>query len=62
MNTTAALIFAFSGRVHWLETLTMMAAGMAGARIRLAVPQLYVRIFVMAIGCGLTVYFFIKPA
>lgn len=66
MNTTAALIFAFSGRVHWLETMTMMAAamvgGFVGTRIGLTVPPLYVRIFVIAIGCLLTVYFFVKPA
>jgi uncharacterized protein len=66
MNTTASIIFAFSGRVHWLETMTMMVAAMAGglvgARIGLVVPQVYVRIFVVAVGCVLTVYFFIKPA
>jgi uncharacterized membrane protein YfcA len=66
MNTTASLIFAFSGRVHWLETIVMMAAamagGFAGARIALVVPSTYVRIFVIAVGCGLTVYFFVKPA
>jgi uncharacterized membrane protein YfcA len=66
MNTTAAIIFAVSGRVHWLETLTMMAAGMAGgftgARLGLAIPQAHVRGFVIAVGCVLTVYFFIKPA
>jgi uncharacterized membrane protein YfcA len=66
MNTTASLIFAFSGRVHWLETMVMMAAamagGFAGARIGLVVPSAYIRIFVIAVGCGLTVYFFVKPA
>jgi hypothetical protein len=66
MNTTAAVIFAFSGRVHWLETLTMMAAamlgGFVGARAGLVVPQIYVRVFVIAVGCLLTAYFFIKPA
>jgi uncharacterized protein len=66
MNATASVIFAFSGRVHWLETLTMMAAAMAGgfvgARIGLVVPPVHVRIFVIAVGCVLTVYFFIKPA
>lgn len=66
MNTTASLIFAFSGRVHWLETIVMMAAaiagGFAGSKIGLVVPPAYVRIFVIAVGCGLTVYFFVKPA
>ena len=66
MNTTASIIFAFSGRVHWLETMTMMVAamagGFAGAKIGLVVPPIYVRLFVIAVGCVLTVYFFIRPA
>jgi uncharacterized membrane protein YfcA len=66
MNATASLIFAVSGRVHWPETITMMAAAMAGgfvgARIGLVVRPLYVRLFVIAVGCLLTVYFFVKPA
>lgn len=66
MNATAAVIFAISGRVHWLETLTMMAAAMAGgytgAKIGIYLPQSYVRIFVVAVGLALTVYFFLKPA
>jgi uncharacterized protein len=66
MNTTAALIFAISGRVHWPETLTMMAAAMAGGfvgtKLGIVLPQKYVRIFVIAVGFCLTVYFFIKPA
>jgi uncharacterized protein len=66
MNASASVIFAFSGRVHWLETLTMMAAAMAGgfvgARIGLVVPPVHVRIFVIVVGCVLSVYFFIKPA
>jgi uncharacterized membrane protein YfcA len=66
MNTTASVIFAVSGRVHWLETIIMMAAamagGFAGARIGLVVPPVYVRVFVITVGCVLTVTFFIKPA
>jgi uncharacterized protein len=66
MNASASVIFAFSGRVHWPETLTMMAAAMAGgfvgARIGLVVPPVHVRIFVIVVGCVLSVYFFIKPA
>ncbi|WP_315720604.1 MULTISPECIES: sulfite exporter TauE/SafE family protein [unclassified Bradyrhizobium] len=66
MNIMASAIFAFSGRVHWLETLTMMCTGMlggfVGARLGQIIPPAYVRRFVIAVGCGLTVYFFVKPA
>jgi uncharacterized protein len=66
MNTTAAAIFALSSHVHWLETLVMMASalagGFAGARLGLVIPETFIRLFVVAVGCVLTVYFFIKPA
>ncbi|MGJ5044052.1 MULTISPECIES: sulfite exporter TauE/SafE family protein [unclassified Bradyrhizobium] len=66
MNMTASAIFAFSGRVHWLETLTMMGAamvgGFVGARLGQIIPPAHVRRFIIAVGCGLTVYFFVKPA
>lgn len=66
MNTTAAMIFAFSGRVHWPETLTMMAAamigGFVGAKIGLVVSQTYVRGTVIVVGGLLTMYFFLKSA
>jgi uncharacterized membrane protein YfcA len=66
MSTAAAAIFALSSHVHWLETLVMMASamagGFAGARLGLVIPQTFIRLFVVAVGCVLTVYFFIKPA
>jgi uncharacterized protein len=66
MNVTAAVIFAFSGRVHWLETSVMMvgamAGGFVGAKAGAFLPTIMVRIFVIAVGAILTVYFFIKPA
>jgi uncharacterized protein len=66
MNATATVIFAVSSHVHWPETLTMMASaiagGFVGARLNLIIPQAVIRIFVVAVGCVLTVYFFIKPA
>ena len=39
-----------------------MAGGFVGARLGQIIPPAYVRRFVIAVGCGLTVYFFIKPA
>jgi uncharacterized protein len=66
MNTTAAVIFAFSGHVHWIETLTMMAAamigGFVGAKAGLVIPQIFVRVTVIVVGALLTIYFFLRPA
>jgi uncharacterized membrane protein YfcA len=66
MNLTATAVFAFSGKVHWLEVLIMtvgsIAGGFAGAHAGARIPPLYVRLFVIFIGVVLSLYFYFKSA
>lgn len=64
MNLTATVIFIFSGRIHWLEAGIMavgsIAGGFAGAHAGARIKPIYVRYFVIIIGLGLSLHFYLK--
>jgi uncharacterized membrane protein YfcA len=66
INLAAVIIFLAAGLVKWPETAVMMVAavagGYAGARLAGVLPPRAVRIFIIVVGCVLTVYFFLRPA
>jgi uncharacterized protein len=61
--TTAIVVFVSGGVIGWLQTL-IMAPGVAlggygGVWVARHLPQLAIRIFVIAVGAGLALYYFI---
>lgn len=66
MNVAAVLTFAFTGLVHWPQTLVLGAGALCGALFGMVmarrVPSRVVRIFVIAVGVILTIAFFVKGA
>jgi uncharacterized protein len=62
-NGIAVLIFIFKHAVFWPQAIIMIAGaalgGYFGARYSLRLPRLWVRWFVIAIGTGMTAYFFV---
>ena len=62
-NGIAVLIFIFKHAVFWPQAIIMIAGaalgGYFGARYSLRLPRLWVRWFVIAIGAGMTAYFFV---
>ncbi|WP_448206262.1 sulfite exporter TauE/SafE family protein [Azospirillum sp. sgz302134] len=66
MNGAAVAAFCLSGAVSWTETAVMavaaMAGGYAGAHGAKRVSRAVLKWVVVAIGAGLTAYFFLKGA
>jgi uncharacterized membrane protein YfcA len=64
INTASVVVFVRDGLVSWEFALPMVAAaivgGYAGARVARRLPPRYVRYAVIAIGFGLSVYYFVK--
>ncbi len=65
INGTAVVIFLIERNVHWPFALPMIVAsilgGYIGAKYGRMIPSKYVRWIVIAIGFGLTTYYFVKP-
>ena len=63
-NGVAVLIFIFKHAVYWPQALVMICGaalgGYFGAHYSLRLPKLWVRWFVIAVGSGMTTYFFIR--
>ncbi|MGH6844723.1 MAG: TSUP family transporter, partial [Methylocella sp.] len=66
MNAAATVTFIVAGLVHWQWTIIVavgaIAGGYAGLQAARRVPAQVVKGFVVAVGLGLAVYFFIRPA
>jgi len=64
VNSIAALYFSISGAVYWPQAAVMSAGaiigGYFGAHFAKRLPQIWVRAFVIVVGSGTTIYFFIK--
>ena len=64
INGVAVVTFIVAGAVYWKHGSAMIAGAMAGgylgARYALKMPQTWVRMFVVLVGAGMTVYFFWK--
>jgi len=63
-NGVAVIVFIVSHAVYWPQALVMIVGaalgGYFGAHYSLRLPQNYVRWFVIAVGAGMTVYFFVR--
>ena len=64
INGVAAITFVVSGAVKWPQAVVMMIGAVCGgysaAHYSQKVPSAYVRALVIAIGLGMTIYFFAK--
>jgi len=64
VNGTAVIPFAIAHAIVWPEALMMavgaVVGGYGGARVIRRLPPLVVRIIVIAIGAGMSVYFFVR--
>lgn len=64
INGVAVVTFVIAGAVYWRQGIVMIVGGIAGgylgAHYALKMPQQWVRIFVVLVGAGMTVYFFWK--
>jgi uncharacterized membrane protein YfcA len=62
-NGIAVLIFILKHAVYWPQALVMICGaavgGYFGAHYSLTLPKLWVRSFVIAVGAGMTAYFFV---
>jgi uncharacterized membrane protein YfcA len=63
-NGLAVVVFVVKHAVYWPQALVMICGaalgGYFGARYSLRLPKLWVRWFVIAVGAGMTVYFFVR--
>lgn len=63
-NGVAVVIFVVNRAVFWPQALVMICGaalgGYFGAHYSLQIPQVWVRRFVIAIGIGMTTYFFLR--
>ena len=63
-NGVAVIVFILSHAVYWRQAVVMIAGaalgGYFGARYSLRLPQHWVRRFVITIGSGMTIYFFLR--
>jgi uncharacterized membrane protein YfcA len=63
-NGVAVIVFIASRAVYWPQALVMIVGaaigGYFGAHYSLRLPRSWVRAFVIVIGCGMTVYFFVR--
>jgi uncharacterized protein len=64
INGIAVVVFVVKGAVYWPQAVVMIAGaivgGYFGAHYSLRLPQVWVRWFVILVGIGMTVYFFVK--
>lgn len=64
INGVAVVMFIVFRAVYWKQGLIMIAGGIAGgyvgAHYALRLPQAWIRVFVVLVGAGMTVYFFWK--
>lgn len=64
INGVAVVTFVVAGAVYWKQGVVMIVGGIVGgywgAHYALKMPQKWVRIFVVLVGAGMTVYFFWK--
>ena len=64
INGVAVVTFIVAGAVYWKQGIVMIVGGILGgylgAHYALKMPQQWVRIFVVLVGAGMTVYFFWK--
>jgi len=62
INGVAVLIFAVTGAVAWSQAVLMVVGailgGYVGATFVRKIDQRWVKLFVVLVGSGLTVYFF----
>jgi uncharacterized protein len=63
-NGVAVIVFIISHAVYWPQALVMIVGaalgGYFGAHYSLRLPPQYVRWFVVAVGSGMTAYFFVR--
>ena len=63
-NGVAVIVFIISHAVYWPQALVMIVGaalgGYFGAHYSLRLPPSYVRWFVIAVGSGMTAYFFVR--
>ena len=64
INGVATVTFIATGAIVWKQGIVMTAGAIAGgfsaAHYAQRLPQNWIRAFVIIIGCGMTVYFFIR--
>ena len=64
INGVAVITFVVAGAVVWKQGVVMIAGailgGYLGAHYALRLPQAWIRVFVIVVGTGMTVYFFWK--
>jgi uncharacterized protein len=64
INGVAVVTFIVARAVYWRPGLVMIVGGVLGgyigARYALKLPQAWVRAFVVLVGTGMTIYFFVK--
>lgn len=64
INGAAVITFVIAGAVVWPQWLVMiigaMAGGYGGARFALRLDQRILRIFIIGVGCAMTLIFFLK--
>jgi uncharacterized membrane protein YfcA len=64
INGVAAVAFILARAVYWKHGIIMIAGGILGgylgAHYAQKLPQAWIRTFVVLVGTGMTVYFFVK--
>lgn len=64
INGVAAVVFVVKGAIYWPQAIVMilgaLLGGYFGAHYAQRLPQAWVRTFVILVGTGMTVYFFVK--
>ncbi len=64
INGVAVVTFIVARAVYWKQGIVMIVGGIVGgyigARYALKMPQIWVRVFVVLVGTGMTIYFFVK--
>jgi len=64
INGVAVIVFIVKGAVYWPQGIVMIIGaiigGYFGAHYSMRLPQQWVRMFVILVGIGMTVYFFVK--
>lgn len=63
--STAVVTFVLAGRVSWAELAVLLAAasagGYAGGALAKRLPTAWLRAWVIAVGTGMTAYYFLNP-
>jgi len=64
INGVAVVTFIVAGAVYWKHGIVMILGGIVGgylgAHYALKMPQVWIRVFVVLVGTGMTIYFFWK--